>query len=71
MACIILLINCIFGLCLVSKPREAIEIQIKFYRLINWNMEPVSMPKEIRNTRLMGISLIIFSLGTFLYLLMR
>ncbi|MEK6563652.1 MAG: hypothetical protein AABZ65_01325 [Candidatus Omnitrophota bacterium] len=30
---------------------------------INWRIEPVSMPKEIRNTKLMGVFLIIAALA--------
>ena len=46
------------GLFLIFKPSTAIDIQQKFYRLINWNMTPVSIKKEIRNTRIMGMFLI-------------
>jgi hypothetical protein len=35
-----------------------IEIQRKFYEKINWKVEPVSMEKEIRNTRIMGLFLV-------------
>ena len=40
------------------KPRQAIEIQKRFYLLINWRMEPVSMAVEIRNTKWMGMFLL-------------
>ncbi len=57
-----LLIGFIFsfvsGLFLALKPRQAIELQKKFYTKINWNIEPISLGKEIRNTRLMGLFLI-------------
>ena len=43
------------GIFLISRPKKVIERQIKFYKLINWKMEPVSWEKEIRNTRIMGI----------------
>jgi hypothetical protein len=42
------------GLFLVRAPARAIDIQKKFYSLINWRMEPIDLPKEIRNTRIMG-----------------
>lgn len=48
------------GIFVYVRPREVIEIQQKFYRLINWNMEPVSWEKEIRNTKIMGMGLIVF-----------
>ena len=56
------------GVFLCLKPALAIKIQIKFYEKINWRMEPVSMEKEIRNTRIMGLFLFGVALGTFFYL---
>lgn len=51
-------------------PERAIEFQQYFYSKINWRIEPISMAKEIRNTKIMGIFLLILSLATF-YLLIR
>ena len=59
----------IAGLLLVIKPNWAIEIQIRFYEKINWRIEPVSMQKEIRNTRIMGFFLITLALLTIIYVL--
>lgn len=57
------------GFFLVKKPNLAIEIQKKFYAQINWRMEPISLQKELRNTRIMGFILIILLLGVlFIYL---
>jgi hypothetical protein len=39
---------------LIIKPEFDIEIQRRFYARINWRIEPVSLEKELRNTRLMG-----------------
>jgi hypothetical protein len=55
------------GLFLAIKPAWAIEIQRRFYFLINWRMEPVSMEKELLNTRLMGVFLIVIALITIIY----
>jgi len=49
----------IFGLFMLLRPASAIRIQQRFYAQINWRMEPISMGKEIRNTRLMGAFLIV------------
>lgn len=58
------------GLLLAIKPRYAIELQKIFYAKINWRIEPISMDKEIRNTRIMGIFLIILVIaGTILVVL--
>jgi len=51
------------GIFLVKKPQASIEIQKRFYAGINWKIEPISMPKEMRNTRLMGLFLIALSLA--------
>lgn len=42
------------GLFIAINPISAIEIQRKFYEKINWKIEPISVPQEIRNTRIMG-----------------
>lgn len=65
----------IFSLCslgvgffLIAKPHQAIEIQKRFYARINWKIEPISMPKETRNTRLMGWFLIILLTITLIFI---
>lgn len=57
------------GFFIMAKPSIAIEIQRKFYEKINWKIEPISMQKEIRNTRIMGWILAILSLATLSYIL--
>jgi len=42
------------GLFLILQPKKIIEIQAAIYRPFNWKLEPISMEKEIRNTRKMG-----------------
>jgi len=56
------------GLFLVIKPELGIEFQRRFYAKINWKIEPISMEKEIRNTRIMGGFLLVISLATFIYI---
>lgn len=55
------------GVYLITSPQQAIEIQTKFYALINWRMEPISMRKEIRNIRLMGMAVIICAFLSSIY----
>jgi len=50
-----------FGSLLAWKPKKIIDMQIALYRRLNWKIEPISMKKEIRNTRIMG--LVVFVLG--------
>ncbi len=49
----------ILGAFIYVRPLTVIELQKQFYRLINWRIEPISMEKEIRNTKYMGIFLLI------------
>lgn len=58
-ALLIALVSFVLGLFLIFKPSAAIELQRRFYESINWRITPVSMPKEIRNTKLMGAFLLI------------
>ncbi len=55
------------GLFIYLKPLTAFEIQKKFYALINWKIEPISLQKEIRNTKAMGLFLIVFVFVACLY----
>lgn len=48
-------------------PEKTFDIQKRFYALINWNIEPISLKKEIRNTRVMGVILIAFVIGACIY----
>jgi hypothetical protein len=55
------------GLFVFFKPGLAIEIQRKFYEKINWRIEPISMPKEIRNTKILGMCLVVVSIAAMIY----
>ena len=59
---LITLVSIVIGLFLLINPVLAIKIQIGFYKKINWRIEPISMAREVRNTRLMGLLLIIAAL---------
>ena len=56
-----------FAFFVYLKPLDAFELQRKFYALINWRIEPISLQKEIRNTKLMGIFLIVIVIAACLY----
>lgn len=66
----IFLISVSFGFFLFFKPIIAIEIQRKFYEKINWKIEPISMAKEVRNTRFMGLFLLALIAGFLTMILM-
>ena len=57
----------LIGLFLSLNPALAIRIQKRFYERINWRIEPISMPKELRNTRIMGLFLITATLSIIIY----
>lgn len=38
----------------LRRPELILQIQKKFYARINWKMEPLSLKKELRNTRIIG-----------------
>jgi hypothetical protein len=68
----ILILSCLVsgfaGVFLFLKPALAIKIQIKFYEWINWRIEPISLQKEIRNTRVMGLFLLGMAVATLCFL---
>ncbi len=64
---LIFLVNIIIGLFVFFKPELTIEIQRRFYEKLNWRIEPISMPKEIRNTKIMGILLVAVAIVTIIY----
>jgi len=59
----------IIGLFLFFKPSAVITIQKDFYAKINWRVEPISMAKELRNTKIMGLCLVVLALLTSIYLI--
>ena len=63
----IAVIALIVGALIAWKSRKAIDIQIAFYRLINWKLEPISMEKEIRNTRIMGAMILAAGILALIY----
>jgi hypothetical protein len=68
---ILIMSSSALGLWLVRKPSSAIRMQKDFYARINWKIEPISMAKEIRNTRIMGLLLAALALFTTGYLIVK
>jgi len=58
-----------FGYFIYRNPMRMFEIQKKFYALINWRIEPISLTKEIRNTRGMGVILMVTVLLAAIFLI--
>jgi len=63
----VVIVALLLGGYIFAKPEQVIEIQKRLYRMVNWRMEPISMPKEIRNTRWMGLFLIVFTVASIIY----
>jgi hypothetical protein len=61
----------LIGFLLFLNPALAIEIQRRFYERINWRIEPISMQREIRNTRIMGLFLVVISFLTIIYIIIK
>ena len=59
----------IFGALVAWKPKKTIAIQTALYRPFNWRLEPISMEKEIRNTRIMGLTVLILGVLSLIYIL--
>ncbi|MDD4907526.1 MAG: hypothetical protein PHJ00_00530 [Candidatus Omnitrophica bacterium] len=67
-ALLFILAGIIVGAYVFLKAPQAIKMQIKLYEKINWRIEPVSMQKEIRNTKIMGLFLFVFCLAAVVYI---
>lgn len=68
---LISVVSIVIGLFVFFKPELTIEIQKKFYERINWRIEPISMQREIRNTKIMGIFLVTLSVITVIFVLVK
>ena len=64
--CLMGILAILVGLGLLLCPQKAIKMQEEFYRHINWNIAPISLDKEIRNTRIMGVICLICGVLIFL-----
>lgn len=67
----IVVIGMIFGALITWKPKKAIDIQIALYKPFNWKLEPIDMDKEIRNTRIMGMTVLILTVISLVYILIK
>lgn len=61
------LIGIMLGVIVYKNPAWVIEIQRKFYEKINWRIVPISLERELRNTRRMGFMLIAIGLLALAY----
>lgn len=57
-----LVMGMIFGALVAWHPKKILDAQIAFYKHVNWKMQPISMEKEVRNTRMMGLALSAFEM---------
>jgi len=66
----IVVIATLFGALVAWKPKKIIDIQTALYRPFNWKLEPISMEKEIKNTRIMGLTVLILGILSLVYILL-
>jgi len=66
----IVVIAIVFGALVVWKPKKTIDIQTALYRPFNWKLEPISMEREIKNTRIMGMTVLILGVISLIYILL-
>jgi len=67
----VVVIAIVFGSLIAWKPKKVIDIQIALYRPFNWKIEPISMEKEIRNTRIMGLAVLVLGILSIGYILLK
>jgi len=60
----------LLGIFCVYRPEKAINMEQEFYRWINWDTKPISMNREVRNTVIMGILLILLTLPIAYYVVL-
>ncbi len=58
----IVTIAIVLGALIAWKPKKTIDMQIAIYRFFNWKLEPISMEREIKNTRIMGLVVLILGI---------
>ena len=67
LAMILSVVGVVFGLLMFCSAPLIIDIQIKTAARSNWRMEPISMEKELKNTKISGINLIIVCVLAIMY----
>ena len=68
---VLIIIGMVLGIVLIWRPKRIIEIQIAFYRFFNWKVEPISMAKEIKITRIMGTTVLIIGIIALIYIIIQ
>ncbi len=63
----IVFLSFMFSFFLIREPDRIFKIQQRIYRMINWHIEPISLEKERRNTRWMGMFMLIVTAAAVLY----
>ena len=48
-----------------GQTKKVLDAQTAFYRHINWRLEPISLEKELKNMRRLGIVAVIFGVLLF------
>ena len=57
-----------FGLFMIYKSDLIIKIQITSSAKANWRVEPISMEKELKNTKIRGVNLVAVCILAIIYI---
>jgi len=57
-----------FGLFMIYKSDAIIKIHIKSAAKSNWRVEPISMEKELKNTKIRGINFVALCILAIIYI---
>ena len=59
------------GIFSVIRPNQSIGLYQWIMERFNWKVAPIDLPREVRNTRVLGVALIAVSLAVFFRVFFR
>ena len=63
----LIIVGIIVGVLMFFYPVSVMRMQVKFYEMINWRIEPISLQKEFKRTKYSGLYLVVLCLFAILY----
>ncbi|MFA5159384.1 MAG: hypothetical protein WC484_02645 [Candidatus Omnitrophota bacterium] len=55
----------VLGILSVVRPKQSIGLYQWIMKCFNWKVAPIDEPREVRNTRVLGVVLVVLSLVIF------
>ncbi|MDD3274997.1 MAG: hypothetical protein PHQ84_04455 [Candidatus Omnitrophica bacterium] len=65
---VLIIVGIVVGLLVFFYPVSVMRMQVKFYEMINWRIEPISLQKEFKRTKYSGLYLVVLCLFASLYI---